>query len=570
MSYRLRLSRPALKLKVNTRIPAQMIGGTGIAITRASGIYTFDLDYDELGIITSYSDALEATTYLASWESVGDTFSKISIADFKTDLTATLGLLYQPLDADLTALAGLTSAADKLPYFTGSGTASLADFSAYGRTLVDDADATTARATLGLVIGTNVQAFDADLSALAANSTDGLWAHTGVGTGAARTLTAPAAGLTISNPAGIAGNPTFAFANDLAALEALSGTNTIYYRSAADTWTAVTIGTNLTFSAGILAASGGGSSTVVQPQGRLTLTTGVSVTTADVSGSTNVYYTPCISQFVPIYNGSSFAMTDTGGELTLALDSTAAHTNYHQSGKNYDFFIINDGGTIRLGTGPKWDDGAVAGSATARGTGAASTELQLLKGIWTNKNTITIRFGSASGNTVSVAANQATYVGSGRMVADGQISDTALLRFLYNEYNQAVRTLLVTESTASWSYSTLAFQQARASTANQVAVLRGNNSQAVEATVIGTAGNSTASGQSVVVGVGIDSSTVNSARSGVNSCTSGINAVPTAVYNGYPGLGYHEIRWLERGAGADTQAWFGNTIQTGLSGWTLG
>ena len=263
-------------------------------------------------------------------------------------------------------------------------------------------------------------------------------------------------------------------------------------------------------------------------------------------------------------------MTDIVAELTLALDSTAAHTNYHQSGKNYDFFVINDSGTIRLGAGPKWDDGAVAGSATARGTGAASTELQLLKGVWTNKNSITIRFGSASGNTVSVAANQATYVGSGRMVADGQISDTVLLRLLYNEYNQAVRPLLVAETTTSWSYSTLAFRQANASTANQVAVLRGNNSQPVEATVLGTTGNSTSSGQSVVVGVGIDSSTVNSARSGVNSCTSGINAVPSAVYVGYPGLGYHELRWLERGAGADTQTWYGNTIQTGLTGWTLG
>lgn len=110
----------------------------------------------------------------------------------RTNLGLVIGTNVQAYNLNLASLSGLTLAADQMLYATGANTLAQSPITSFGRSLVDDADASAARTTLGLAIGTDVQAYDADLQAIAAltSAADKLPYATGAGTWAMTDLTA--------------------------------------------------------------------------------------------------------------------------------------------------------------------------------------------------------------------------------------------------------------------------------------------------------------------------------------------------------------------------------------------
>jgi len=202
--------------------------------------------------ITGGASTIVTSNLTASRALVSDGSGKVAVSavtstelGYLTGVTSAIQTQFsnkQNLDATLTALAGLTTAADQLIYATGVDTFAMASLTTFGRSLIDDADAATARTTLGLAIGTNVQAWDADLDAIAALAgTSGFLKKTAANTWSLDTNTYITGNQSITLSGDASGSGTTSISVTLASV----GTAGTYTKVTTDAKGRVTSGTTL-------------------------------------------------------------------------------------------------------------------------------------------------------------------------------------------------------------------------------------------------------------------------------------------------------------------------------------
>ena len=137
----------------------------GIKLAKASEITGFQASDAELTAIAGLTSAADKGIQFTGSGTAGTydltAFAKTILDDADAGaVRTTIGA--QASDADLTAIAGLTSAADKGIQFTGSGTAGVYDLTAFAKTILDDADAAAVRTTIGAQASGSYQTADAD------------------------------------------------------------------------------------------------------------------------------------------------------------------------------------------------------------------------------------------------------------------------------------------------------------------------------------------------------------------------------------------------------------------------
>jgi hypothetical protein len=268
--------------------------------------------------------------------------------------------------------------------------------------------------------------------------------------------------------------------------------------------------------AGALAAYRADAAPLSLCEGRLTLTSGTPVTTADVTGATSIFFTPYKGNRITLWDGAKFVV-DQFTEITIALGTLT-------SGLPYDLFAFDTAGVVAFDAPLAWT------SNTARATALA----------WSNG--MLIKSGDATRR----------YVGTFYTTGTTTTEDSQLRRFVWNMENRVKRFMNVTETTTSWSVNQNGtWRQANGNTANKIQGVIGWPDSLLDLSGF-TIGSGTIGGQGFDVGIGEDSTTAVPAQcygmigvTPIGAAASPTFAPATCRYCNLPAAGFHAWNWLE-------------------------
>lgn len=275
---------------------------------------------------------------------------------------------------------------------------------------------------------------------------------------------------------------------------------------------------------------------------RITLETGVPVSTTDQTGKTTLYLTPFRGDKVSLYDGSVWAV-HTLSEISITTSGLSTDTVY-------DVFLYDSSGTLTL-------ELAAWNSSTQRhASGTYASDLPTQDNIFVK---------STNGTTIDATKR---YVGTIRTDGSTQFEDSTSRRLVYNYYNRVLRRLTCGDATNTWNYtdSWRAANGSEVTGTGRVDLVLGVDEDIVQAIVHSLAVNSSG-GQWIASGVGIDSTSTNHAQLVGQVGYPNVRSVP-AYYKGHVGIGYHFVQRLEHSQTPGTTTWYGDggqgSTQTGM------
>lgn len=242
-------------------------------------------------------------------------------------------------------------------------------------------------------------------------------------------------------------------------------------------------------------------------EGRLTLTTAVPVTTADVSNAGTIYFTPFRGARLALHNGTGW-VTHILTEISIAVPNTVATM--------YDVFCYSNAGTPTL---------------------------EAL--VWTNDTTRATALTTLDGVLVKTGATTRRYLGSFR--TDDNLSakctDTVLRRYLWNYYNRVQKTMTLTEAT-SHTYNVATWRNWNNASLAQLYFVVGVLEESFMAVVVPVLIRISTDG-SLSVGLGLNSTTAPIDAGNIFSNTLVATLRGNALNTAFPRVGFNSLNVLE-------------------------